>query len=66
LEYAPDPPFDAGRPESAPPQVLAAYNRRLGSLVASRRAAAEEAARRLHPPDERRPVCGLPGATETR
>jgi putative intracellular protease/amidase len=49
LEYAPDPPFDAGRPESAPPQVLADYNRRMGSLVASRRAAAEEAARRLQP-----------------
>jgi cyclohexyl-isocyanide hydratase len=49
LEYAPAPPFDAGRPELAPPQVLAAYNRRIGPLVASRRAAAEEAARRLQP-----------------
>jgi putative intracellular protease/amidase len=49
LEYAPEPPFDAGRPELAPPQVLEAYNRRLGPLVASRRAAAEEAARRLQP-----------------
>ncbi len=47
LEYAPAPPFDAGRPELAPPQVLAAYNRRIRPLVASRRAAAEEAARRL-------------------
>ena len=49
LEYAPAPPFEAGRPELAPPQVLAAYNRRIGPLVASRRAAAEEAARRLQP-----------------
>ena len=49
LEYAPAPPFDAGRPELAPPQVLAAYNRRIGPVVASRRAAAEEAARRLQP-----------------
>jgi len=49
LEYAPDPPFNAGRPELAPPQVLAAYNSRMGGLVASRRAAAEEAARRLQP-----------------
>jgi putative intracellular protease/amidase len=49
LEYAPAPPFDAGRPELAPPQVLAAYNRRIGPIVASRRAAAEEAARRLQP-----------------
>ncbi|WP_372784160.1 DJ-1/PfpI family protein [Phenylobacterium sp.] len=49
LEYAPAPPFDAGRPELAPPQVLAAYSRRIGPLVAARRAAAEEAARRLLP-----------------
>ena len=49
LEYAPAPPFDAGRPELAPPQVLAAYNRRIGPIVAARRAAAEEAARRLQP-----------------
>jgi putative intracellular protease/amidase len=49
LEYAPAPPFDAGRPELAPPQVLAAYNRRMGSLAGERRAAAEEAARRLQP-----------------
>jgi cyclohexyl-isocyanide hydratase len=47
LEYAPQPPFNAGRPELAPPQVLAAYNRRLGGLVADRRGAAEHAARRL-------------------
>jgi putative intracellular protease/amidase len=49
LEYAPAPPFDAGRPELAPPQVLAAYNRRIGPVVAARRAAAEEAAGRLQP-----------------
>ena len=49
LEYAPAPPFNAGRPELAPPAVLEAYNRRLGPLVASRRADAEEAARRLQP-----------------
>jgi cyclohexyl-isocyanide hydratase len=49
LEYAPAPPFNAGRPELAPPHVLAAYNRRMGPTVAGRRAAAEEAARRLQP-----------------
>jgi cyclohexyl-isocyanide hydratase len=49
LEYAPAPPFNSGRPELAPPQILAAYNRRLGPLVDSRRAAVEEAARRLQP-----------------
>ena len=27
LEYAPAPPFDAGRPETAPPEVLAAVKR---------------------------------------
>ena len=49
LEYAPAPPFNAGRPEIAPPQVLAAYNKRMGPTVAGRRAAAQEAARRLQP-----------------
>jgi cyclohexyl-isocyanide hydratase len=49
LEYAPAPPFNAGRPETAPPDVLAAYNRRLGPQAASRVAAAKEAARRLQP-----------------
>jgi len=49
LEYAPQPPFDAGRPERAPPQVLAAHRRRLEPLAAGRRAAVEEAAGRLIP-----------------
>jgi hypothetical protein len=46
---APSPPFDAGRPELAPPQVLAAYRRLMDPLAAGRRAAAEEAAARLAP-----------------
>jgi cyclohexyl-isocyanide hydratase len=49
LEYAPAPPFESGRPELAAPEILAAYNRRMGPLVAARRAAAEQAARRLQP-----------------
>jgi transcriptional regulator GlxA family with amidase domain len=49
LEYAPDPPFRSGRPELASPEVLAAVRARLSPLVASRRAAAEEAAQRLQP-----------------
>ena len=49
LEYAPAPPFNAGRPELASPEVLAAYNGRMEPLMAVRRAAAEEAARRLQP-----------------
>jgi transcriptional regulator GlxA family with amidase domain len=47
LEYAPAPPFDAGRPELAPPRVLAAYQARMGDFAKSRRAAIAEAARRL-------------------
>jgi cyclohexyl-isocyanide hydratase len=49
LEYAPAPPFNTGRPELAPPEILAAFNHRVGPLVAARRAAAKEAARRLQP-----------------
>jgi cyclohexyl-isocyanide hydratase len=49
LEYAPAPPFNTGRPELAPPEILAAFNSRVGPLVAARRAAAQEAARRLQP-----------------
>jgi cyclohexyl-isocyanide hydratase len=49
LEYAPQPPFEAGRPELAPPKVLAAYNGLAARMVESRREAAVEAARRLQP-----------------
>lgn len=47
LEYAPAPPFDAGRPELAPPEVLAAYQAKMGPLEAQRRAQVAEAAGRL-------------------
>jgi putative intracellular protease/amidase len=47
LEYAPAPPFAAGRPEEAPPAILAAYRQRLAPLAATRRAQALEAASRL-------------------
>jgi hypothetical protein len=47
LEYSPAPPFNSGRPETAPPEILAGMRERLGGLVASRMAAAQEAARRL-------------------
>jgi putative intracellular protease/amidase len=50
LEYAPAPPFAAGRPELAPPHVLAAYRRLAGALAHERRAAVETAARRLVEP----------------
>jgi len=47
LEYAPAPPFDAGRPETAPAAVLARVRAGMGALMEARRAAAQEAARRL-------------------
>ena len=48
LEYAPAPPFNSGRPETAPPEILAAVKARMaGAMAASRQGAAEEAARRL-------------------
>jgi len=47
LEYAPAPPFEAGRPELADPAILAAYRQRMAPLAARRRAQAEEAATRL-------------------
>lgn len=49
LEYAPAPPFDSGRPERAPPEVLTAYRRVMDRLMEPRRAGAETAARRLEP-----------------
>ena len=47
LEYAPQPPFDSGRPETAPPAVRAAFARLNAGRASSRRLAAEEAARRI-------------------
>jgi putative intracellular protease/amidase len=47
IEYSPAPPFDAGRPETAPPNVLAAVKARMAPQLAARTAAAERAAARL-------------------
>jgi putative intracellular protease/amidase len=47
IEYAPAPPFDAGRPETAPAEVLAQVQARLATLLPSRWASAEAAAARL-------------------
>lgn len=47
IEYAPAPPFNSGRPETAPPEVLAAVKALMEGAVAGRHAAASEAARRL-------------------
>ena len=47
LEYAPAPPFDAGRPETAPPAVLSAVQARMEAAFEGRRAAVERAAATL-------------------
>jgi transcriptional regulator GlxA family with amidase domain len=47
IEYAPAPPFNAGSPETAPPEVLALANQRYTAGAAQRRAAVEAAASRL-------------------
>jgi putative intracellular protease/amidase len=47
LEYAPAPPFDAGRPETAPAEVLSLVQERMARLLPARLAAAEAAAARL-------------------
>lgn len=47
LEYAPDPPFESGRPELAAPEIVAAYNARMAPLAATRHAQAKTAAGRL-------------------
>jgi transcriptional regulator GlxA family with amidase domain len=49
LEYAPDPPFHAGRPELAPPEILAQVKARLAAMMDARASAAVEAAGRLQP-----------------
>lgn len=47
LEYAPSPPFDSGRPERAPPEVLQRYNGIMGGFMPQRLAEAEQAALRI-------------------
>jgi hypothetical protein len=47
IEYAPAPPFNSGRPELAPPQVLAGTQKRYERVRGARDAAVERAAARL-------------------
>ena len=47
IEYAPAPPFDAGRPETAPAEIVALVRSRLAPQLAERTATAERAAARL-------------------
>ena len=44
LEYAPEPPFDCGRPEEARPEVLASVRHRMKDLMAQQRMRAQTAA----------------------
>lgn len=47
IEYAPAPPFDAGRPETAPAAVLDAVRQRNSAMAAARRDSVATAAARL-------------------
>lgn len=47
LEYAPEPPWDSGRPELASPQVVAQVKQRLETLGAGRVEAVKDAVRNL-------------------
>lgn len=47
IEYAPAPPFDAGRPETAPAEVVEQLRARLAAIAPARRAAALQAVRRF-------------------
>ena len=47
IEYAPAPPFDSGRPETAPPEVLAMVQARNAQALGSRREGAIAAAARF-------------------
>ena len=52
FEYAPQPPFAAGRPETAPPAVLARYRSAMDTVRSQREREARAAAARLALPDE--------------
>ena len=47
IEYAPAPPFDAGRPETAPPDAIAMVRARMAAVLPDRLAGAKTAAARL-------------------
>ncbi len=47
IEYAPAPPFNAGRPGTAPPEVVAAVEAQMSKLMPQRLAEAKAAAARL-------------------
>jgi cyclohexyl-isocyanide hydratase len=52
LEYAPEPPFDAGSPETAPAAVVQTYHELASPMITRRREAVELAAGRLNETDQ--------------
>jgi hypothetical protein len=53
IEYAPDPPFDSGRPELARAEVVAAVRKRFDTVWPERLAAAQRASAALRCPAAR-------------
>jgi cyclohexyl-isocyanide hydratase len=47
LEYNPSPPFDAGSPDTAPPELLARFKERIAKAQARRGEAIHRAAARM-------------------
>jgi len=47
IAYAPEPPFQSGTPETAPPEIVAAARRDVAELIGRREATARLAAARL-------------------
>ena len=47
IEYDPQPPFDAGSPKTAPPEIVDAVRRAAAPMIERRRKAVDEAAKRL-------------------
>jgi cyclohexyl-isocyanide hydratase len=47
MVYAPEPPFDSGTPESAPPEILAHARQSVAGITAQREATARRVADRL-------------------
>jgi cyclohexyl-isocyanide hydratase len=56
LEYAPAPPFEAGRPEDASPKLVTQVRDRLNPVVVALRAAVDEAVHRLQASDAGAPA----------
>ena len=47
IAYAPEPPFQSGTPQTAPPEILEAARRDVAGLIARREASARRAAAKL-------------------